>query len=173
MVRPRLYVANRRPARVTIRDMQWVATHTTAVAISGADREAGRVQVVGSNMDPSPRAASRRRGFRCKPTRRSPRSRSMRFGTRSLQQRVVGLIKLSNGSDFLIADAWYEGTQTALFRINDSTFTYLGGHMAPASHPGNANLTDPVILLDRFSGTASWLGMESDLRQSRQARASP
>ncbi|MDB6008672.1 MAG: hypothetical protein JWL65_922 [Gammaproteobacteria bacterium] len=153
------------PARVTIRDMQWVATRTTAVTISGADREAGRIQVVGSNLGPvtATHLDKTRLSLQANPAITSIALDAVRDAV-AYSNGVVGLIKLSNDSDFLIADAWYEGPETALFRINDSTFTYLGGHMAPASHSGNANLADPVIRLDRFSGTASWLGMESDLK---------
>jgi hypothetical protein len=48
--------------------------------------------------------------------------------------------------------------------MDSATFTYLGGHMAPATHPGAINLSDPAVLLNQFKGFASWIGMEFDLR---------
>ncbi len=77
---------------------------------------------------------------------------------------VVGPLLMTNNSSFLMSDSWYEGSATALFAIPNGTFTYLGGHMAPASHGANGNdVNTPAVLLNGLSGTASWLGMQLDL----------
>lgn len=46
-------------------------------------------------------------------------------------------------------------------QIADGTFTYLGGHFAPAAHGGTQTVTP--ILLDGSKATASFIGMQIDL----------
>jgi hypothetical protein len=158
------------PAKVTIRDMQWLGDGpggigiTTAVNISAADQTGGRIQIVGSRP-----GAIRVRHL--EKTRLSlqanPHIASISLDDVAAAVAIgtgpLGPVDLSTGSRLLVADTWYEGPDTALFRMTNSTFTYLGGHMAPATHPGAADLNQPSVLLDPSTGSAVWIGMEFDL----------
>ncbi len=149
------------PAKVTLRDLQWVGAGTTAVAVSTADYAGGRIQLVGSQLGPI--AATHLEKTQLS-LQANPGIASLTFNdvihAVAISNGVVGPINLTNSSNFLIADTWYEGSATALFRLESATFTYLGGHVAPRS-----STASPAVLLDRFNGTASWLGMQLDQSQ--------
>ena len=149
------------PAKVTLRDLQWVATGITAVTVSTADSAGGRIQLVGSQLGPI--AATHLEQTQLS-LQANPGISSLTFNdvvhAVAISNGVVGPISLTNSSNFLIADTWYEGSATALFRMDSATFTYLGGHVAPRS-----TTAAPAVLLDRFNGTASWLGMQLDESQ--------
>ena len=152
------------PGRVAIRDLQWLALGTTAIRIVDADQAGGRIQIVACYLGPVTAAHLEQTQLSLQT---NPLTASLTFDDVTQAVAVasgpLGPVKLMNHSDFLMADTWYEGSDTALFRMNSATFTYLGGHMAPATHPGALDLADPVVRLDRFDGVASWLGMEFDL----------
>ena len=151
------------PTKVTIRDMQWTGS-ATAINISGADQAGGRIQVVGSDTGPIAATALEMTQLSLQA---NPAIASISFNdvtnAVAISNGGVGPVYLTAGSNLLMADTWYEGPDTALFRMASATFTYLGGHMAPATHAGSSNLADPAILLDGFTGAASWIGMEFDL----------
>jgi hypothetical protein len=146
------------PAKVTVRDMQWVGASTTAVAVATADYAGGRIQLVGSQLGAI--AATHLEKTQLS-LQANPGVTSLTFNdvihAVALSNGVVGPINLTKSSNFLIADTWYEGSATALFRMDSATFTYLGGHVAPRS-----STASPAVLLNRFNGTASWLGMQLD-----------
>jgi hypothetical protein len=158
------------PARVTIRDMQWLGVDSqgdgviTALEIGGANIPGGRIQIVGSTVGE----------IRAQHLATTQLSLQANVGVSgmflddvpnavSISSGPFGPVILSNNSRLLMADTWYEGSATALFRLNRAIFTYLGGHMAPATHPGATDLSKPCILLDDFDGKASWIGMQFDL----------
>jgi hypothetical protein len=158
------------PTKLTIRDMQWlgagmggVAT-TTAIGISGADQPGGRIQIVGSTPGAidADHLHMTQLSLQANPGINSISLdeviHAVAMGTGGM-----GQVDLANASSLLMADTWYEGSATSLFRMDSATFTYLGGHMAPATHPGADDLADPSVLLNQFSGQASWIGMEFDL----------
>jgi Pectate lyase superfamily protein len=149
------------PAKITLRDLQWVAASTTAVAVSTADYPGGRIQLVGSQLGPVTATHLEKTQLSLQA---NPGIASLTFNdvihAVAMSNGVVGPINLTNSSNFLIADTWYEGSATALFRMDSATFTYLGGHVAPRSATAS-----PAVLLDRFNGTASWLGMQLDESQ--------
>ena len=158
------------PAKVTVRDMQWLGVGTggvgvtTAISISGADQPGGRIQIVGST--PGAITAQHLELTQLS-LQANPGIASLSFDdvihAVAMGTGGIGPVQLSSNSSFLMADSWYEGSDTALFRMTSATFTYLGGQMAPASHPGATNLAAPSILLDQFTGQASWIGMEFNL----------
>ncbi|MFX8848500.1 hypothetical protein ABTM68_19470, partial [Acinetobacter baumannii] len=63
----------------------------------------------------------------------------------------------------LVSDTWYEGADTALYRITSGEFTYLNGHMAPASHAGATDLTQAAVTLDGLSGKATFLSFSANV----------
>ena len=158
------------PAKVTVRDMQWLGVGsggvgaTTAINISGADQPGGRIQIVGSTPGPikAQHLEMTQLSLQANPGINSISLddviHAVAMGTGG-----IGPVQLTNNSNFLMADTWYEGSDTALFRMDSATFTYLGGHLARGNPPGATNLADPSILLDQFSGQASWIGMQLDL----------
>jgi hypothetical protein len=152
------------PATVTVRDMQWVGG-VSAVAISSADQPGGRIQLVGSFIGPI--SASHLHQTQLS-LQANPSVASLSLidvaNAVAISNGGVGTVAMASNSSFLMSDTWYEGTATGLFTIPDGTFTYLGGHMAPASHgaAGN-NVAIPAVLLNGFVGTASWIGMQFDL----------
>jgi len=146
------------PARVTVRDMQWVARGASAISVSQADHTGGRIQIVGSQLGP---IVANHLELTQLSMQANPSVASISFTdvihAVAMSNGVIGPINLTNGSSFLLADTWYEGPETALFRMDSGTFTYQGGHVAP-----RASLSSPIILLNGFNGTASWLGMVLD-----------
>jgi hypothetical protein len=151
------------PAKVTIRDMQWTGS-ATAINISGADQAGGRIQIVGSMIGilAAKNLETTRLSLQANTTIAAISFNDVVHAV-AISNGGIGPVSLAKNSNFLMADTWYEGTETALFRMPSATFTYLGGHMAPATHTGSANLADPTILLNHFIGTASWLGMQFNL----------
>src|SRR3984885_2255834 len=158
------------PAKVTVRDMQWSVAGsggvptTTAISISGADRPGGRIQIVGSRLG----------AIEANHLEMTQLSLQANPGISSISLDDVihavamgtggmGPVSLANNSSFLMADTWYEGSAASRFRMDNATFTYLGGEMAPATHTGATDLADPCVLLDQFQGQASWIGMQFNL----------
>jgi hypothetical protein len=152
------------PGKVTIRDLQWLALSTTAIKISGADQAGGRIQIVASSLGPVVATHLERTqlSLQVNPTIDSISFNDVIHAV-AVSSGPLGPVNLTNHSDFLMADSWYEGNETALFRMDSATFTYLGGHMAPATHRGAINLSEPDVLLNQFQGVASWIGMQLDL----------
>jgi hypothetical protein len=76
---------------------------------------------------------------------------------------------VASDSNVLVSDTWYEGTETDLYRISSGNFTFMGGLLAPASHPGATvtSLSDPTVLLDGFVGQATFIGAEFSLNGLR------
>jgi hypothetical protein len=158
------------PSKVTIRDMQWVNAlpNGTGVApainVTEADQPGGRIQIVetATGVINAQHLELTQLSMQSNPTVTSVSFSDVKNAA-SIGAGPFGPVSLTNNSSFLMADTWYEGSATALFRLTSGTFTYQGGNMAPASHPGATNLSAPAILLNGFSGVASFIGMEFDL----------
>jgi hypothetical protein len=152
------------PAQVTIRDLQWLALDTTAVRISTADQPGGRIQLVACDCGPiiATHLEQTQLSMQANPALRSIVLDDVVHAV-AIGSGPLGPVNLTNHSEFLMADSWYEGNDTSLFRMDSATFTYLGGHMAPATHAGAIDLSQPAVRLDQFRGFASWIGMQLDL----------
>jgi len=162
-------------SRILFRDLQLLTSESKslnsmpAIRVLDADQDRGRVQI-GSSAVGRLLATNLRRTriwLKANPSiaaiSLNDVSSAMSIGTGG-----VGPIRLNGGGNFIMEDSWYEGTETALFRMSDGTFTYLGGTVAPANRPGAVNPSEPPILIDKFQGQASWIGVEFDLRGSPQ-----
>jgi hypothetical protein len=69
----------------------------------------------------------------------------------------IGPVHLKDGSRALVSDVWYEGPDTLLYDIQGGEFTYLNGHMAPATHLGTTDFSQAAITIDGLQGKASFI----------------
>jgi hypothetical protein len=149
------------PSYATIRDLQLIALAPSAAAfkLTMADQAGGRVLVLGSSI-------GQLTATDLTQTQLSFQANTGIYGmTLSNVQSLVsigagniGLVSSSNGTRALMADTWYEGPATSLLRVSSGDFTYLNGHLAPATHPGATDLSQPAIGLDGLSGKATIVG---------------
>lgn len=72
----------------------------------------------------------------------------------------LGPVQLNGGSRAVIADSWYEGGLTELFRVPSGDLTYVGGHIGPGTHAGAGDRTKPPVYLDRTAGKVAFLGAQ-------------
>jgi hypothetical protein len=152
------------PAKVTIRDMQWLAGGgASAITISGADDVGGRIQMVATNSGAisATHLEHTQLSLQANPNINTL-SLSDVLNAVAMGTGGIGTVTLANNSSFLMSDTWYEGDMSTLFSISSGTFTYLGGHPSPANHAAVGNYA-PMANLSGFSGTASFIGMTLDL----------
>lgn len=148
------------PSLVTIRDLFAVGPAYLA-SISQADQPGGRIYLQGNDMGPieaSDLVATQLH------MQANPNVGGFNFNNVknvvAIATGGLGPVKSTNNSSTLIADTWYEGSATDLFRVDSGSLTYIGGHMGPATHPGTADLTHPPVLLDGFKGQATFIGAQ-------------
>jgi len=149
------------PSYATIRDMQIIALAPSATAFEllAANQAGGRVLVIGSSI-------GQLTARNLTQTQLSFQANTGIFGMDlsnvqglvSIGAGNIGLVNSTNGTRALMADTWYEGPATSLVRVNSGDFTYLNGHLAPATHPGASDLSQPAISLDTLSGRATFVG---------------
>lgn len=153
------------PTQATVRDLQLLANAPSARAFSlpQADQVGGRVVVMGSTT-------GNISGYNVQSTQISLQANGGVAGLNlsnvqsfvSIGAGGVGPTVIRDGTRALVADLWYEGSDTALFRITSGDFTYMSGHMSPASHAGTYDPTQPPVSLDAFSGKATFLSFSFD-----------
>jgi hypothetical protein len=152
------------PSRATVRDLRFVGAGHTAIAIDRADQDGGRILVVGSYMGPIAASTLSR-------TRLSMQANTA-FGSLALSRVLsavslgvggLGPVSLTQGSQLMLSDSWFEGAETQLFRLESGRLTYRGGQMAPGDARFGPAPVVPAIGLDAFSGTATFIGMEMAL----------
>jgi hypothetical protein len=150
------------PAKVTIRDMQWLGS-ANAIAISGADASGGRIQMVATSSGPlsATHLEQTQLSLQANPGIWTV-SLSDVINAVAIANGGIGTVTLANNSSFLMSDTWYEGDMSTLFSLSSGTFTYLGGHPSPADHTKAGNYP-PTGQFRGFSGSASLIGMELDL----------
>lgn len=153
------------PSYATVRDLQFIGASNTAIAISGADQQGGRVMIVGSSLAPTSFTNLSQTAIE---GQSNPGIRKISIANVASAAFMgtggIGPVQ-SAASNVLISDTWYEGSDTDLYRVSSGNFTYLGGQMAPAdpSHPGALDPNSPAILLDNFQGTAAFVGFSQHL----------
>lgn len=148
------------PSYATVRDMSVIALAPSArsFVLNNANQASGRVTVMGSslgmlsayNLPLTQVSLQANTGFGGMDLSNAGSLVSMGAGG-------IGPVKVRDGSRALVSDTWYEGSDTALYRITSGEFTYLNGHMAPASHAGATDLTQAAVTLDGLSGKATFL----------------
>ena len=148
------------PAKVTIRDMQWLQG---TVNITGADAPGGRVQLVATFAGPvsATHLEQTQLSLQANPGIWTLTLNDV-VNAVAMGNGVVGTLTMTNNSSFLMSDTWYEGNASTLFALANGTFTYLGGHPSPANHTSVGNYP-PMADLNGFSGTASFIGAQLDL----------
>lgn len=149
------------PSYATVRDVQMLgfASPATAIGITSANQSGGRVFIEGS----SPGALSAT-GLSQTQLSLQANPAIYSLSLSAVQSAVVvgtgvlGPVSSTGSSSALIADTWYEGPLSNLYRMDSGVFTHMGGHMTPASEPNT-----PAILLDGFKGRATFVGTQFDL----------
>jgi len=152
------------PSRATVRDLRFVGAGQTAIAVDRADQEGGRILVVGSFIGPTAASELLR-------TRLAMQANTA-FATLSLNRVLsalslgvggLGPVSLAGNSQLMLSDSWFEGPETALFRLASGRLTYRGGQMAPGDARFGPAPVQPAIGLDGYAGTATFMGLEMTL----------
>ena len=158
------------PSYATLRDLRINApVGSTAVQISNADQPGGRVFVEGcaTGAVHASHLVGTQLSLQSNPYVGSDALGSLHFddvqGFVAMGSGPLGPVTLTGGSTGLVADTWYEGTESKLYRMDSGTFTYLGGVLAPAAHAGGTDNDSPTVLLDGFAGSASYVGARFEL----------
>ncbi len=156
------------PSYATVRDLQmWGgagSTAATAINMPTANQAGGRILIEGSSTGPLNASNLTQTQLQLQA---NPGVSSMQLS--NVQSFVamgtggIGPVTSGENSSALLADTWYEGTETHLYRLTSGTFTFVGGHLAPASHAGALYPNDPAILLDRFAGKATFMATDFNL----------
>jgi hypothetical protein len=153
------------PSYATLRNMLMLGLNPSATAISmtHADQPGGRIFIEGSAFGPV------------------TASGLLQTQITAQQQTGVGALTLNNVYNFLdiassvgplnatgtvnalVADSWFEGTASALVRVNSGDITYIGAELAPATHtPALQPIVAPILLND-FQGSATFVGVSMAL----------
>jgi hypothetical protein len=150
------------PSYATIRDLQVVAAGTAYLAsLSSADQVGGRVFLEGNSLGVI--KASNLAMTQVHLQANSGINGMQLDGVKSLSaisNGGLGPVKMTNSSYALIADTWYEGSETEMFRLDNGSLTYVGGHIASAPVAGAANATSSPVLLDGFKGQATFIATQ-------------
>jgi hypothetical protein len=154
------------PSYATVRDIYFLANTPSAIGIlaDNADQVGGRILLEGNSLGAL--AASNLMSTSLHAQANPYIYTTLRPGLAldNVQSFVavasgpLGPVAVSGDSKVLIADSWYEGVDSDLYRVQSGTFTYLGGELAPATHTPPTMPIVPAISLDGFSGTASFIG---------------
>ncbi|HET8868895.1 MAG TPA: glycosyl hydrolase family 28-related protein [Aquabacterium sp.] len=152
------------PSYATIRDLQMWGGTSTAISMPAANQSGGRILIMGSSTGPLQGSDLTLTQLQLQA---NPGVSSMQLS--NVQSFVamgtggIGPVVSNRNTSALVADTWYEGTDTHLYRLASGTFTFVGGHLAPASHSGALLPNDPAILLDGFTGKSTFLATYFDL----------
>lgn len=153
------------PSYATVRDMSFYAhDQAQAIQIDNADQLGGRVfiegsgpgAIVASNLNSTQLTFQANTGFKG-------------FTVTNVKSLVavgnggLGPVTSTGNSNILIADTWFEGAESKLYRLDSGTFTYAGGVMAPASHQPVIQPVVPAVELTGFSGKATFIGASFQL----------
>jgi hypothetical protein len=153
------------PSRATVRDMFLLGNGPTAKAFSlpNADQAQGRVLVLGSSL-PTLQAVNLTQTHLS--LQGNPSLNGLNLNNAqsviSVGAGGIGPSVIGGNSRALVQDQWYEGNQTALFRVSSGDFTYMSGHMSPASHPGIYDPTQPPVSLDGLNGKVTFVSFSFD-----------
>lgn len=148
------------PSLATVRDLHILANAPSARAFSfnNADQAGGRIAVTGS-------ALGVLNTYKLPQTQISLLANTGLNGmdlsnagsVMAMGAGGMGPVKVRDGSRALVSDIWYEGPDTRLIQVSSGEFTYLNGHLSPASHPGTSDLTQAAVTLDGLIGKATFL----------------
>lgn len=153
------------PSRATVRDMFLLANAPVARAFSlpNADQPQGRVFVLSSVL-PTLQAVN---------LTQTHISFQTNVGLNGLNlNNVQSLVSVGAGglgpsviggnSRALVQEQWYEGPYADLLRITSGDFTYMSGHLSPASHAGTYDPTQPPVVINGLNGKATFVSFSFD-----------
>lgn len=148
------------PSYATIRDMHILANQPSArsFVLTNANQAGGRLLVMGS----SPGGIT---GIKLPLTQVSLQANTgfakldlSNVGSLvSLGAGGIGPVQIKDGTRAVVSDAWFEGAETSLFKVTSGEFSYMNGHMAPATHAGISDLTQSAINVNALNGKATFL----------------
>lgn len=153
------------PSYATVRDISlYAANQAKAILIDGADQIGGRVLIQGSTT-------GQVKGSNLSGTQLQLQANPMIHGVAlsNVKNMVLvacgglGPVSSTGNSYALIADTWYEGVESSLYRMDSGTFTYMGGMLAPATHSPVKQPIAPTIDFSNFNGVATFVGANFDL----------
>lgn len=154
------------PSLATVRDLLLLngSTTTPAIVVEKANQAGGRVLLEGNSIGPlvASNLTQTQLSLQANPGIASLTLTNVQNHVQ-IGTGVQGPVKLTANSSALLADTWYEGTESHLFRIDSGTLTYMGGQMSPASHAGATQPNDPAVHLTGLKGTVSFIGVQLDL----------
>lgn len=156
------------PSLATLRDLQLINFNGPAIDLPNADQPGGRIFILGTTTGPIHARSINQTQLTMQA--------NPNIGRLTLDdtQNVVSigaggsgpLLTLKNNSSALLADTWYEGPETDLYRLYSGNVTFIGGVLAPATHArGRSNTERPTILFDNYSGKAAFIGFRFDLNE--------
>lgn len=152
------------PSYATVRDIQMWGGTSSAIALSSANQSGGRIFIMGSST-----GVIQANDLTLTQLQLQANPGVSGLQLANVQSFVamgtggIGPVTSTRNTSALVADTWYEGTDSHLYRLTSGTFTFVGGHLAPASHAGALLPNDPAILLDGFTGKSTFLATNLDL----------
>lgn len=156
------------PSLATLRDLQLINFKGAAIDLPHADQPGGRILVLGTTTgDINARSLTQ---TQLTMQANTNIGRLTLDGAKNVVSIGAGgsgpLLTLKNESSALIADTWYEGPETDLYRLYSGDVTFIGGVLAPASHElGRSDSKRPSILLDNYTGKAAFVGVRFKLNK--------
>ena len=153
------------PSFATIRDIQIISEIGKAIEIDNCDQDSGRIFILSSSTGPIDAINLRKTQLTMQANPYISRI-NIKNATNVVSVGSGGtgpLLSLNDNSSGIFIDSWYEGAETDLYRLYSGNFTFAGGKLAPASTSIKKDSLNPTILLDNFSGIATFLGVRFDL----------
>lgn len=156
------------PSRATLRDMQLINFEGPAIDLPQADQPGGRIFVLSSA--PGNIRARHLTHTQLDLQANTNLGRLTLDSVRNVVSIGAGgsgpLLTLKNESSALLADTWYEGPLTDLYRLQSGNVTFIGGVLAPATHElGRKDTKHPTILFDNYTGKAAFIGFRFNLNK--------
>lgn len=149
------------PSLATIRDVQATGSAYFA-SLNAADQAGGRIYLHANDMGRIDAAdlLLTQLHLQANPNVAGGLNLSNVASLSSIGNGGLGPVKSTNNSSALIADTWYEGSETDLYRVDSGSLTYIGGHLGPATHSGALDLSHPPVLLDGLNGKVAFIGSQ-------------
>ena len=153
------------PSYATVRDISlYSGSQTKGILIDGADQIGGRVFVEGSTTGQvkASNLLSSQLHFQANPSVRGLEISNVKNMV-AIATGGLGPVSSTGNSYALIADTWYEGNESNLYRLDSGSLSYIGGALAPATHLPAKQPIVPAIDLNNFNGLATFVGANFDL----------
>lgn len=155
------------PSLATVRDIRLVGGNATAIQMTNADQDGGRIFASGNffGVATVSNLAKTRLSFQANTTTYALNLTAVK----SMVNIGGGIfpVKMAGSSNLSVLDAWYEGSADKLWESTDGTgnFSLVGGHMGPADAVHGGVGTNPSFAVNGFSGNFALVGVDFDLER--------